>query len=154
MTFHITTKAFQQLTNDELYDLLHLRNQVFIVEQNCVYLDIDQKDKNCFHVLMYDGNDLAGYSRILPAGLSYEEVSFGRVLINPDYRGKGLGRSIVEEAIKSCYTAFGNVDIKIGAQAHLQKFYASFGFEAEGEAYDEDGIMHIDMKKTAEYVLK
>lgn len=147
MALHVTTKPFNKLTNDELYDLLYLRNQVFIVEQRCIYLDIDKKDKDCFHVLMYDGHTLAGYSRILPAGLSYEEVSFGRVLINPDYRGKGLGRSIVEEAIKSCYNTFGNVDIKIGAQSHLQPFYASFGFEAEGEAYDEDGIMHIDMKK-------
>lgn len=147
MELNVITKAFSELTTIELYDILHLRNQVFIVEQNCPYLDVDQKDKDCFHMLMYNGDQLAGYSRILPAGLSYDEVSFGRVLISPEFRGKGLGRKIVEETVKACQAVFGNVAIKIGAQLYLLNFYNSFGFEADGEEYDEDGIMHIDMVK-------
>ena len=147
MKLNVITKAFNELTNEELYCVLHLRNHVFIVEQNCIYLDIDNKDQNCHHVLIYDETNLIGYSRIVPAGLSYEQVSFGRVLINPEYRGKGLGKTIIEESIKSCYNVFGNADIKIGAQLYLLTLYQSFGFVADGEQYDEDGIMHIDMIK-------
>lgn len=147
MKLNVIAKAFNELTTEELYNVLYLRNQVFIVEQNCAYLDIDNKDQNCHHVLIYDDTILVGYSRIVPAGLSYQQVAFGRVLINPDYRGKGLGKAIIEESINFCYAIFGNVDIKIGAQLYLLTLYQSFGFVSDGEQYDEDGILHIDIIK-------
>lgn len=147
MKISVILKSFDELTNLELYEVLRLRSEVFVVEQSCVYLDPDGKDPQSHHVLLYLDDCLAGYSRVLPAGLSYEQVSLGRVVINPDFRGKGLGNIIVEEAIKACYAIFGKVDIKIGAQYHLSKMYQSLGFAPEGEPYDEDGIMHIDMLK-------
>ena len=145
MNLDIFTKAFTELTTVELYELLKLRNEIFIVEQNCAYLDIDDKDQNSYHLFILDEQNLVGYSRILPAGVSYNEVAFGRVAISNNYRGKGLGKLIVEESIKSCNKIFGNVDIKIGAQLHLVNLYESFDFKGSSEPYDEDGIMHIDM---------
>lgn len=147
MKVNVMTKSFDDLTNIELYEILRLRSQVFVVEQHCIYLDQDSKDQKSYHVLVYSGDYLSGYSRILPAGLSYKEVSFGRVLVNSDFRGLGLGRTVVEETIRSCYTIFGKVDIKIGAQYYLLAMYQSLGFVIEGGAYDEDGITHIDMVK-------
>ncbi|MDR2283639.1 MAG: GNAT family N-acetyltransferase [Sphingobacterium sp.] len=147
MKVSVVLKFFDELTNIELYEVLRLRSEVFVVEQNCIYLDPDGKDPKSHHVLLYVEGHLAGYSRVLPAGLSYEQVSLGRVLVNPDFRGKGLGNTIVDEAIKACYAIFGKVDIKIGAQHHLSKMYQSLGFFPDGEPYDEDGIMHIDMLK-------
>lgn len=142
------TKSFENLSVQELYKLLQLRNEVFIVEQNCVYLDIDNKDQDSFHLFILDDSNLAGYSRILPAGKSYDFVSFGRVVISPEYRGKGLGRIIIDESIKSCRELFGDVNIQIGAQLYLLDLYKSFGFVECSEPYDEDGIMHIDMVKS------
>lgn len=141
------TKHFNELSTSELYAILNLRNEVFIVEQQCVYLDVDHKDLNCYHLCLYDNNILAGYSRILPKGLSYEDVSFGRVVISPKYRGKGLGKTIVQETLNACEKLFGNVQIKIGAQLYLLDLYKFFNFEAINEPYDEDGITHIDMIK-------
>ncbi|KDN55285.1 GNAT family N-acetyltransferase [Flavobacterium seoulense] len=154
MVLNVITKTFDELSNVELYKLLSLRNEVFIVEQNCPYLDIDNKDQKCYHLLLSNNDTLVGYSRIIPAGLSYNEVSIGRVLIAPDFRGKGLGLKIVEESIQSCINIFGNVDIKIGAQFHLSNLYGSFGFIKDGEPYDEDGILHIDMIRFSNKDLK
>ncbi len=147
MAINVSIKSFAELSNTELYDVLHLRNQVFIVEQNCVYLDLDHKDQASLHLLMYEGNSLVAYSRLLPGGVSYKEVSIGRVIVSPNFRDLGLGKKLVAESIKACYNFFGESDIKIGAQIYLQKFYRSFGFIEEGEAYDEDGIMHVTMVK-------
>ncbi|WP_164108206.1 MULTISPECIES: GNAT family N-acetyltransferase [Sphingobacterium] len=147
MEQHIVIKSFEELTNRELYEILRLRSAVFVVEQTCIYQDIDGKDESCHHVMLYIGNNLAAYSRVVPAGLSYEEISLGRVLVNPDFRGQGLGKTIVQETIQACYAILGKADIKIGAQYHLLTMYQSLGFEPQGEPYDEDGIEHVDMLK-------
>ncbi len=125
-------KPFAELDVDELYELLRLRSEVFVVEQNCVFLDQDNKDQKCHHVLVYADNKLAAYSRLVPAGLSYAEVSIGRVITSPEARGSGLGRKLMELSIRSCYDLFGPADIRIGAQTYALPFYESLGFVAGG----------------------
>jgi ElaA protein len=138
-------KAFQELTVDELYALLKLRSEVFVVEQNCVFLDQDDKDQKCHHLLLYSGDELVGYSRLVPAGLSYSEMAIGRVITSLSARGKGLGKVVMELSIDYCHKLFGVGDIRLGAQTYALGFYASLGFIADGEVYDEDGIEHIEM---------
>lgn len=140
-----TIKSFQELTVDELYDLLRLRSEVFVVEQNCVFLDQDNKDQKCYHLLLYSGQELVGYSRLVPAGLSYSEMAIGRVITSPSARGKGLGRILMELSIEYCHKIFGKGDIRLGAQTYAHGFYASLGFVSDGDVYDEDGIEHIEM---------
>ena len=140
-----TVKAFQELTVDELYALLKLRSEVFVVEQNCVFLDQDDKDQKCHHLLLYSGDELVGYSRLVPAGLSYPEMAIGRVITSASARGKGYGRVLMELSIDYCHKLFGVGDIRLGAQTYALGFYASLGFVADGEVYDEDGIEHIEM---------
>lgn len=140
-----TVKAFQDLTVDELYNLLRLRSEVFVVEQNCVFLDQDDKDQKCFHLLLYADEQLVGYSRLVPAGLSYAEISIGRVITTLSARGKGLGKVLMELSIAYCQELLGAGVIRIGAQTYALKFYESLGFESDGEVYDEDGIEHIEM---------
>lgn len=140
-------KQFEELALEELYQILSLRNQVFIVEQNCPYLDLDNKDQNSLHLLYYIDNDLAAYTRLLPAKLSFNDVSIGRVLTSPSYRGLGIGKKLMEASIEGCYDKFGKSIIRISAQLYLLKFYQSFGFVEEGVPYDEDGIPHIEMAK-------
>lgn len=147
MTFSHTIKSFDELTNHEMYNMLRLRSEVFVVEQNCPYLDLDNKDQESFHLLYYVDNQLAGCTRLLPAGLSYDEISIGRVVIAPSYRGLGLGVKLMEASISGCEEKFGKGKIKISAQYHLSKFYQSLGFSEKGEVYDEDGIPHIAMIK-------
>ncbi|MES2267832.1 MAG: GNAT family N-acetyltransferase [Bacteroidota bacterium] len=138
-------KTFANLDVNELYELLRLRSEVFVVEQNCVFLDQDNKDQKCHHILVYADDNLAAYSRLVPAGISYNEVSIGRVITSPEARGSGLGRKLMELSIAACHDLFGPVNIRIGAQTYALPFYESLGFVAEGERYDEDGIEHIEM---------
>jgi len=138
-------KPFANLDVTELYELLRLRSEVFVVEQNCVFLDQDNKDQKCHHVLIYNNNRLAAYSRLVPAGISYAEISIGRVITSPEERGTGLGRKLMEISIAGCRELFGPVNIRIGAQTYALPFYESLGFVAEGERYDEDGIGHVEM---------
>lgn len=138
-------KAFDQLSLQELYSILTLRTDVFIVEQACPYLEVDGKDPNCLHLLGTDEGELVAYLRILPAGLSYDEVSIGRVVIKSSHRGKGLARPMMEQAIHFITNEWKENQIKIGAQAHLEKFYSSLGFEPVSEVYLEDNIPHLDM---------
>lgn len=138
-------KAFDQLSLQELYTILTLRTDVFVVEQACPYPEIDGKDPSCLHLLGTDNGELVAYLRILPAGLSYDEVSIGRVVIKPSHRGKGLGRLMMEQAIAYITTEWKESQIKIGAQAYLEKFYQSLGFEPISEVYLEDDIPHLDM---------
>ena len=142
-------KFFNQLNVNELYDLLRLRSEVFVVEQNCVFLDQDNKDQYCYHLLLYADGVLAAYSRLVPAGISYPEVSIGRVISSPGFRGAGLGRIIMALAIQNCHDLFGPAAIRIGAQTYALPFYQSLGFVSEGEPYDEDGIEHIEMMLSA-----
>jgi len=148
MTFTHTIKSFDELTNHELYDMLRLRSDVFVVEQNCPYLDLDNKDQKGFHILFYVDSELAGVTRLLPAGLSYSEISIGRVVIARTHRGLGLGVKLMEASIAGCEEKFGIDPIRISAQYHLSKFYQSLGFVEQGQVYDEDGIPHIGMLRS------
>jgi len=136
---------FYELTPQELYTILKLRSEVFVVEQDCVYLDMDDKDQHAFHLGGWDGNQLVAYARILPPGLAFEEASIGRVVTNPRYRKTGAGRVLMAHAIEKTLLQFGVSDIKIGAQLYLLSFYSSLGFKISGPEYLEDGIPHIEM---------
>ncbi len=143
-----TCKAFDDLTAAELYAILRLRSEVFVVEQNCVFLDMDDKDRYCHHLMGWRGDVLAGYSRLVPSGISYAEPSIGRIVTSPVFRGHGLGRSLIPQSIHTLYTLYGKQPIRIGAQYYLLTFYASFGFVQKGEIYLEDGIEHVEMLLT------
>jgi ElaA protein len=138
-------KPFGKLTTEELYIILRLRSEVFVVEQNCVFLDMDNKDFFCDHLMGWKENMLLGYSRIVPPGISYEESSIGRIVSSPAGRGTGVGRDLLQQSIQTLYRIHGKRDIRIGAQYYLKEFYESFGFVQTGEIYPEDGINHIEM---------
>jgi ElaA protein len=138
-------KNFYELSSAELYSILKLRSEVFVVEQDCVYLDMDDKDQQSFHLCGWDNNNLVAYARILPPGLSFEEASIGRVVTNPRYRKTGAGRILMNYAIDKTLSHFSVTKIKIGAQKYLFDFYGSLGFTQSGPEYMEDGIPHIEM---------
>ena len=146
-----TCKHFKDLTNEELYEIFHLRMAVFVVEQNCPYQDADGKDLKSIHIqghldpLSPGENSLIAYARILPAGISYQEISIGRVVTSLKSRRTGAGKMLMEESLKFIKKEFGEVPVRIGAQKYLQKFYEGFGFVREGDEYLEDGIPHIIM---------
>ena len=142
---HWICKHFNQLSPAQLYEAMKLRSKVFVVEQDCVYLDADGKDEHCYHLLGYMQNELICYARLVPANIAFTHISIGRVVTSPAHRGIGAGRQLLIKAIKECYTLFGDQPIKIGAQLYLEKFYRSFGFKQSGDGYDEDGILHIPM---------
>ena len=140
--------AFNQLSADDLYEILKLRSNVFVVEQNCVYPDLDEKDRHpqTMHVALKDKDEqLMAYARILPPNLSYPQPSIGRIVVDADYRNKGLARKIVQAAIELIQQHWPEQDIQIGAQEYLLAFYQSMGFENHSEMYLEDGIPHRDM---------
>ena len=136
---------FDNLTVNELYAIMFLRNEVFVVEQNCVFQDADYKDQFCYHLMAWHGSNLAAYARLVPPGVSYTEMSIGRVITAMSYRGAGVGKQLLERAILNCTLIFGEKPIKIGAQLYLKKMYESFDFQQVGEVYLEDGIEHIYM---------
>lgn len=138
-------KSFNELSVDALYAILKLRNEVFIVEQNCVYQDLDDKDRHSFHLSGYEGNTLVAYCRILPPGLAFPQASIGRVVTNPQFRKTGAGRILMLKAIDRTLSQFGVSEIKIGAQLYLFSFYSSLGFNQSGPEYLEDGIPHVEM---------
>jgi ElaA protein len=141
-------KSFSELTNTELYKILQLRSEVFVVEQNCPYQDCDNKDFKSLHLTATEEDIVVAYARILPPGLSYSDAaSIGRVVTSPSARKKNLGRQLMFKSIETVYHLFGNMPIIIGAQLYLKKFYESFSFEQQGEIYLEDGIKHIIMFK-------
>jgi len=138
-------KAFDELSNYELYEVLKLRSKVFVVEQNCVFLDMDNKDTKCLHLLGFADGALVAYSRLVPAGVSYKEMAIGRVVTDPEYRRKGMGKELMELSIEKIIDSFGNSPIRIGAQVYLKDFYESFGFNINSPEYLEDGIPHVEM---------
>ena len=138
-------KPFNELSPHELYKILQLRIAVFVVEQNCVFQDADDKDEGCLHFMGFSGGELAAYTRLAPPGYIYNQASIGRVVTSPRHRSKGLGRELMQYSIEACRRAFGHDPIKIGAQYHLVQFYASLGFHISGEKYLEDGIEHVHM---------
>lgn len=144
---YFSLKQFDLLTPNELYAIIRLRNEVFVVEQNCVFQDADNKDQQSLHLMYWNNHELVAYCRLVPPGLAYTEMSIGRVVSSPYHRKTGAGRQLIAEAIDLINEQYGTGPIRIGAQCYLIKFYASFGFVEEGEMYLEDGIEHIEMVK-------
>lgn len=140
-------KNFDELTNQELYAILQLRNEVFIVEQNCIYPDVDNKDQPAVHLMCFEEEILMGYARILPPGISYPDPAIGRVVTAQSVRKKNIGKELMVRSIKACINLYGNTDITLSAQLYLKKFYESFDFKTIGEKYLEDGIEHIKMTR-------
>ena len=141
-------RSFSELTNVELYKILQLRNEVFVVEQNCPYQDCDGKDLKAFHLSAWQNENLMAYTRLLPPGISYENsASIGRVLTSPTARKQNMGKELMTKSIEKIYELFGQAPITIGAQLYLKKFYESFLFMQTGDMYLEDGIEHITMER-------
>lgn len=140
-------KKFEELTPQQLYAILQLRNEVFVVEQNCVFQDADDKDQISYHLMGFDNNKLVAYARLVPPGKMYEEVSIGRVVTSPSVRRSGTGKELIQHSIDAVYRLFGIQSIKIGAQLYLKQFYSSLGFKQVSDVYLEDGIEHIYMIK-------
>jgi ElaA protein len=142
-------KSFNELSATELYAIMYLRSEVFVVEQNCVYLDADHKDEASFHLAGWDNNSLIAYCRIMPAGLAFDEPSIGRVVTSPAHRKTGSGRVLMQTAIQKTLEQFDDRKITIGAQLYLREFYGSLGFVQISDQYIEDGIPHIEMQYKA-----
>mgnify|MGYP000294572796 FL=1 len=138
-------KAFDELSSDELYAMIHLRQKVFIVEQDCPYIDADYTDQDAFHLLVYKNNDLIGYLRAFKPGIKYEGSSLGRIVTEVNSRGLGIGKEITKEGVNFLSRKFPNHEIVISAQHRLEQFYIDIGFTARGEVYLEDDIDHIQM---------
>ena len=139
-------KAFYQLNLDELYAIMVLRQEVFIVEQDCPYMDSDGKDQKSHHLLGYDTDgNLVAYLRLVAPTVSYKEISFGRIVTSYKVRGKGIGKLLMEEGIQQSDLLYGKVAIRISAQSYLIQFYKYFGFKTVGEEYLEDDIPHTEM---------
>lgn len=136
--------GFQSMSAEELYEILKLRQDIFIIEQDCIYDDIDGLDKQSNHLLLKKNDDLVAYSRIVPAEVKYDEPSVGRIVVNIKFRGQGFGKQIIRESLKWVIKE-GAESVRIEAQAHLTKFYESLGFTTAGEIYDLDGIPHVQM---------
>ncbi len=143
MNWEIT--AFNHFTTHALYAALRLRQEVFVLEQNCVYLDLDGLDQSSEHLLGWEGGELLAYLRCLPPRLSYPQSSIGRIVVSPAARGHDLGRELVKKGIAHNLKTWPTTDIRIGAQAYLETFYTQLGFVTDGEPYIEDGIEHIHM---------
>lgn len=141
-------KPFSELSVYELYEILRLRNEVFVVEQNCVFQDADNKDQHCYHLCGWNDDQLIAYVRLVPPGISYEEPSIGRVVTSPAARRTGAGRVLMQNAIKECFKIFGKQNIRISAQLYLKKFYESLSFMPVSEVYLEDNIPHVEMLYT------
>ena len=140
-----SVKPFAALTPAELYAILRLRSEVFVVEQDCIFLDMDNKDQHCYHLMGWQGELLAAYTRLVPPGISYELPSIGRVVSSPLVRGTGTGRELMQRSIEEVELRWGTYDIKLGAQLYLKQFYESLGFEQTSAIYLEDNIEHIEM---------
>lgn len=141
------TKEFNELSGKEMYEIGKLRSEVFVIEQKCLYLDLDGKDEKSVHIYFLDegSKEIICYCRVLKRGVSYEASSIGRVVTNPKYRGQGYARKLLLEAIEVVKSRFKDNEITIGAQNYLREFYKSLGFKVISDVYDEDGIPHIDM---------
>ncbi|WP_437371654.1 GNAT family N-acetyltransferase [Maribacter litoralis] len=144
----IKVMNFTEFNTEELYNVLQLRSDIFVVEQDCVYLDIDGKDDTAVHVIGLKDNKVVAYTRVFKPGDYFDEASIGRVAVHKEYRKFGYGKVIMQASIKVVKAHFNNTEIKISAQKYLTKFYSDLGFNTIGEEYLEDGIPHIGMIKT------
>ncbi|MDP9229438.1 MAG: GNAT family N-acetyltransferase [Bacteroidota bacterium] len=138
-------KKFDELSSHELYSILQLRNEVFVVEQKCVFQDADNKDQSSYHLMGWENNLLAAYTRIMPSGLAFIEASIGRVVTSARARRNGTGKLLMKKSIEELHHLFGQIPIRIGAQLYLKHFYQSLKFEQSSDVYLEDGIEHIEM---------
>ena len=140
---------FSELSTKQLYELLQLRVDVFVVEQQCAYSELDGKDtiEGAQHLLGYQNDELVACARLLPAGCNFDNPSIGRVISRSNVRGSGIGHQLIQQAIMQCHTLWPEQDIDISAQQHLVLFYAQHGFEITSEPYLEDGIPHQDMRR-------
>lgn len=143
----IQVKSFEELSIHELYELLKLRSEVFVVEQDCVYQDIDGKDEKALHILGLENGILVAYTRIFSPGVYFSEAAIGRVVVKDSSRKNKFGHAIMEASVKAIKEKFNTSKIKLSAQTYLTKFYESHGFTQIGEGYLEDGIPHIPMIK-------
>ena len=151
MEFNV--KSFSELTITELYQILHLRSEVFVVEQDCVYQDVDNKDQKAVHVFGIKDNTIVAYTRIFKAGDYFEKASIGRVVVKESERKFKFGHSLMKASIDVVEEKFKENEIIISAQLYLKKFYESHGFSQVGEGYLEDGIPHIRMDRKAKNLL-
>ena len=142
-------KRFEELTTTELYEILRVRSEVFVVEQTCIYQDLDLKDKKAYHLFCEDNDEIVAYLRILDKNVSYSEISIGRVLVTEMNRGKGLAREMMQKAISFVEEELSEMQIRISAQLYLKQFYESLGFLITSEVYLEDDIEHIEMVRRA-----
>lgn len=140
-----TCLPYKALSLDQLYALLRLRAEVFVMEQECPYQDLDGNDSAAFHLLGCLGDELVSYARLLPPGSKYPGASIGRVITSQKVRGGGVGKILMQHAIENCRRHYPATEISISAQQHLEKFYQGLGFNTVSEAYMEDGIPHIEM---------
>ncbi len=145
MSYRWQTMSFEALTTGELYDLLRLRQEVFVVEQRSLYVDLDGRDRAAIHMLCWLDDELLAYQRLLHPGLSYSESSMGRIVVRKSARGRNLGRELVQRGIAHNRERWPGHDIRINAQAYLRTFYLDLGFTVAGDEYDEDGIPHVEM---------
>jgi ElaA protein len=139
---------FDKLTVVQLYEILHLRSEVFVLEQTCIYQDLDHKDlqNDVHHLMLCENGQLIGYARLLPSAISYPSPSIGRIAICASRRSEGLGRKVIQESLDRIFSLWPKSNITIGAQSHLSNLYQGFGFTEISEHYLEDGIMHVDMQ--------
>lgn len=143
----VSVKTFDELSTDELYQILRLRSEVFVVEQDCVYQDVDNKDQKALHVIGSKDGDVVAYTRIFKPGDYFKNTSIGRVVVSQDQRKYGLGKEIMQASLAAIDHRFPDQPIEISAQSYLLKFYTNLGFNAFGEEYLEDGIPHKRMLK-------
>lgn len=145
MTIQFRIKTFNELNLSELYAIMNLRSRVFVVEQNCIYQDLDNKDQKALHLIGETENKIVAYSRLFKPGDYFDLACIGRVVIDADYRDKKWGHLLIQEGIKGVLKHYNEIKIKISAQLYLKKFYEFNGFVAQGEVYLEDDIDHIEM---------
>ena len=146
MKFEHQVKSFQELSLEEFHDIVALRIQIFIIEQNCPYQEVDGKDKLAHHLFFKNEMDeIIAVTRILPQGISYEEVAIGRVVVHEDYRGTGLGNQLMADSMNFVRDKYGEVPVRLSAQKHLENYYGNHGFKSTGKEYLEDGIPHVEM---------
>ena len=149
MNLNFQCKHFSELSVVEFHDIISVRLKTFVVEQNCVYQDLDGKDKKCYHLICRDGmGNIVATARILPPGISYGEVSIGRVVLQEELRGNGQGHELMNKCMAFCEKDFGRVPVRISAQKHLERFYNGHLFFSTGKDYEEDGIPHVEMLYT------
>ncbi|MDQ0429593.1 ElaA protein [Planomicrobium stackebrandtii] len=142
------TYQFDELAARKLYEVLKLRVDVFVVEQNCPYPELDGLDQQSIHLVYSENDEVLAYARLVPADVKYELPSIGRVIVRKDARGRGLAKELLEKSIEYIFKEWNAPSIQLQGQVYLQEFYQSFGFEPVSDSYDEDGIPHVDMKLT------